>query len=186
MTKGIKTYINVYHLRNLKVTHLNTYNEFRCINEEIRPVRLNMVVAGEHVGNIERSNRTGKEGTRCHIHRCPYEIYPKVIVTGYVIKYVKGSNQLPSFNGISEKLSSSTLLACDVHSDFNCINTLKCGDYVQVHRQNTPTNTPKARMVGEISLQLSGNEQGGWIFMSLATGRKYTCIHVMCYQLVTT
>ena len=33
-------------------------------------------------------------------------------------------------------------------------------------------NTPKARTVGAIALYPSGNEQGWWFFMSLATGHR--------------
>ena len=73
MLKGVKTCINVYYARGLEVSQLNTDNEFLCIEEDIRPVRLNVVAANEHVGNIERSTRTVKECTRCHIHRNPYE-----------------------------------------------------------------------------------------------------------------
>lgn len=131
-----------------------------------------MVAAGEHVGNIERSNRTVKECTRCHIHRCPYERYPRVMVTGCVVKAVKDLNQLPSQSGISQELSPSTLITGDVCPDFKRINALNFGDYVQVHRDITPTNTPRARTVGGIALHPSGNEQGGWIFMSLSTGKK--------------
>ena len=48
----------MYHSRGLTVTQLNTDNEFRCIEEEIRPIKLNVVAADEHVGNVERSTRT--------------------------------------------------------------------------------------------------------------------------------
>ena len=82
MLAGVKACINVYHARGLEVTQLNTDNEFACIEEDIRPVKLNVVAANEHVGNVERSTRTIKECTRCHIHRNPYKRYPKTMVTG--------------------------------------------------------------------------------------------------------
>ena len=52
MLKGIKACINLYHARGLEVSQLNTDNEFTCIEEDIRPVRLNVVAANEHVGNV--------------------------------------------------------------------------------------------------------------------------------------
>ena len=73
MLAGIKKCINMYHARGLTVVQLNGDNEFSCIEEEIRPTRLNTVAAGEHVGDIERSGRTVKECTRCHVYRNPYE-----------------------------------------------------------------------------------------------------------------
>ena len=130
MLEGVKRCINLYHSRDLSVMQLNADNEFGCIKEEIRPIKLNMVAAGEHVGNIERSNRTVKEGTRCHIHRCPYERYPRVMVAGCVVKAVKDLNQLPSQSGISQELSPSTLITGDACPDFKRINALNFGDYV--------------------------------------------------------
>ena len=65
---GVKKCVNIYHARGLTVTQLNADNEFGCIEEGIRPVRMNMVAENEHVGNIERSTRTVKYCTRCHIH----------------------------------------------------------------------------------------------------------------------
>ena len=73
--KGTKRIINMYHARGLRVTQINTDNEFACIREQIRPTNLNMVAAGEHVSNVERSIRTIKEGTRCHMRRLPYNRY---------------------------------------------------------------------------------------------------------------
>ena len=155
MNKGINKCINFTW--GISKSH----NWIGCIEEEIRPVRLNMVAAGEHVGIIEHSNRTVKECTQCYIHRCLYERYPKVMVEGYVVKSAKDLNQLPSFNGISQNLRPSTLLTDDVRPDFNRINSLNFGNYVQVHRHNTPRNTYKARTIGIISLHLSRNDQGG-------------------------
>ena len=96
MLKVIRKCINVYHSRNLRVTQLNVDNEFACIEDEIRPTRMNVVAAGEHVGDIERSNRTVQEGTRRLIHTNPYERYPRIMVKGCAIKSVKNLNRLPS------------------------------------------------------------------------------------------
>ena len=60
MLRGIKKCVNMYHARELEVTQLNTENDFKCIEEDIRPIRLNMIAANEHVGNVERSTRTIK------------------------------------------------------------------------------------------------------------------------------
>ena len=52
------------------------------------------------------------------------------------------------------------------------MNAINFGDYAQVHRDNTPTNSNKAKTVGGIALHPSGNEQGGWMFISLASGKR--------------
>ena len=44
------------------------------------PVKSNIVTAGKHVGPVESSVQTVKEGSRYHVHRLPYKRYPKVMV----------------------------------------------------------------------------------------------------------
>ena len=61
MLAGIRNCINMYHARGLTVVQLNGDNKLSSIEEDIRPTRLNIVAAGEHVGDIERSGRTIKE-----------------------------------------------------------------------------------------------------------------------------
>ena len=136
-----------------------------------------MVAAEEHVGDVERSIRIVKEGTCCHVHRLPYERYTKLMVMGCVTKSIKGSNQLPSTNGLSKEISPSTMITGKLGPDYNQICKLNFGDYVQAYRRNGATNTNNARSVGAIALFPSGNDQNGWYFMSLATGKR---IH--CYQ----
>ena len=180
MLEGVKRCINLYHSRDLSVIQMNTDNKFGCIKEEIRPIKLNMVAAGEHAGNIERYNRTVKECTRCHIHRCPYERYPRVMVTGCVVKAVKDLNQLPSQSGISQELSPSTLITGDVCPDFKRINALNFGDYVQVHRDITPTNTPRARTVGGGSTTPIRKRTGGLDIHVFIHGKENTRSYLGC------
>ena len=52
MLKGVNTCIHMYHARGLEVTQLNTDNEFRCIEEDIRPIILNGVAADEYFGDV--------------------------------------------------------------------------------------------------------------------------------------
>ena len=55
---------------------------------------------------------------------------------------------------------------------------LNFGDYIQAHQSNTITNNNKARTVSAIALNPSGNLQGSWHFMSLASGERlyiYQC-----------
>ena len=76
MELGLKRVINIYHTRGLRVTQLNTDNEFECIREEVRAMNMNIVAARENAGDIERLGRTVKEGTRCHLHQFMYTNYP--------------------------------------------------------------------------------------------------------------
>ena len=71
------------------MTQLNSDNEFGCIEEEMRPMRLTMMAAGEHVRSVEQSNRTIQEGVRRLINKNPYKWYPMAVVEGRVTKSVK-------------------------------------------------------------------------------------------------
>ena len=67
MKYGLKRVINLYNVRGVHVNQINTDNKFECIKNDILPTNLNVVVAEELVGEIERSIRTMKEETRCDI-----------------------------------------------------------------------------------------------------------------------
>ena len=81
---GISRILNIYRARGLIVSQLNCDNEFECVEDSIRPTMLHVVGANEHVGDVERSVRTVKECTRCHVHRLPYTYYTKLLVTGMI------------------------------------------------------------------------------------------------------
>ena len=47
----LKRVINMYHTRGLRVIQVNTHNEFECIREEVIPVNMNILAAGEYIGD---------------------------------------------------------------------------------------------------------------------------------------
>jgi hypothetical protein len=49
---------------------------------------------------------------------------------------------------------------------------IEFGSYAQVFEDNTPSNTTRARTLGVIALNPTGNAQGDFYFMSLATGAR--------------
>ena len=63
--KGIQKVINLYQSRGLVIEQISRDNEFECIHDKIRPVKLNIAAADEQVSVVERSIRTIKERTRC-------------------------------------------------------------------------------------------------------------------------
>ena len=69
----IEKVLRLYSSRGIMVTQINCDNEFNCIRDNIAPIVLNSVAADEHVGDIERANRTLKEVTRSHLHRLPFK-----------------------------------------------------------------------------------------------------------------
>ena len=116
-------------------------NEFEVLAEELRPIPVNIVGAGEHIGDIERSNRTVKERTICHVHRLPYKIYPVEMVCGCVVRSVKYLNIDMADDGISDELSPGTLITGRVNPSYKEIQALNFGDYVHTHVPATITNT---------------------------------------------
>jgi hypothetical protein len=50
--------------------------------------------------------------------------------------------------------------------------SLQIGQYCQVHEEESTRNIQLARTKGAISLGPSGNQQGGFKFMALNTGKK--------------
>ena len=152
------------------MSQINGDNEFEGIEDAIRPCNLHIVGAGEHVGDVERSIRTLKEGTRCHIHRIPYKTYPKIMVAGMVLHVTKSLNNLPTDTGINANLSPSSLITGCPPVNFNSVMMLNFGDYVQVHEARQVKNNNKPRTVGAIALY--PRSDSSWYFMSLESGKR--------------
>ena len=72
MKESILKAINMYYARSGTITQINADNQFACVGDDLPGIDLNIVVAGEHIGNAEKSIRTIKDGTRYHVHRLPY------------------------------------------------------------------------------------------------------------------
>ena len=92
----------MHHARKITIKQVNDDNKFSNLTEIFRPIPVNIVGTGEHVGDTERSNRTVKEHTICHVCRLPYKKYPAEMVCGCVIKSVKKLNAEIVDNGISD------------------------------------------------------------------------------------
>ena len=167
-----KRALNVYHVRGITISQLNADNEFGVMVDEVRPMPVNIVGAGEHVGDIERSNRTVQERTRCHVHRLPFSVYPVEMVCGCLIKVTKDLNMEIAGDGVSKELSPGTLITGRVNPSYKEIMALNFGDYVQAHVPASKTNKNESRTTGCIALYPSRNGHGSWWFMSLDTGRR--------------
>ena len=152
-----KISINIYHAREISIKQVNADNEFKSLTEELRPIPVNIVSAGEHVGDIEISNRTVKEHTRCHVHKLPYKRYPSEMVCGCVIKSVKDLNGEVADNGILDVLSPGTLVTGRVDPSYEEIQALNFGDYVQTHVPASIKNTNEPRITGAIAPYLLRN-----------------------------
>ena len=94
-----------------------------------------------------------------------------MLVVHMVSDAVRCLNQFPWENGISETMSPASLVTGVGNPDYHHMR-VELGAYVQVFEDNTPSNTLKSRSVGAIALTPTGNAQGDYYFMSLATGKR--------------
>ena len=171
MVTAIQRIIKMYHVRGLTITQITSDNDFNCIRDNIRPIFLNVVAADEHVSPVERSIRTIKDRTRCHVHNLPYSHYPKTLMAGCVISATKALNNEVGMSTLSNEHSPFTLVTGYPQRSHKEIIQLSFGDYVHVHTTNEVSNTMDTRTIPAIALYPSGNLQQGWKFMSLHTGR---------------
>jgi hypothetical protein len=167
-----KAAINLYQARGLTVCDVHADNEFACIRDDIRPIAMNIVPADSHVGDIERSIRTIKERLRACVHGLPFKRLPKLMITHMVADVIRCLNLFPRKNGISTTLSPACIVTGAPLPDFHCMLRLEFGSYVQVFEDNDPSNTNRARSLGAIALNPTGNAQGDYYFMSLTTGAR--------------
>ena len=152
-----KRAINVYHARKITIIQLNGDDKFGVMVEAIRPTPVNIVGAGEHIGNIERSNRTVEERPKCHVYCLPFKFYPTEMVCSYVIKVVKDLNMEIASDVVSKDLSPGTLITGRINPSYKEIMALNFGDYVQAHVSALKTNNNESRTTGCIALYLSRN-----------------------------
>ena len=163
--------INLFRTRGFIVVGVHSDCEFECVREDIRPIHLDVVPPDCHVGEIERSVETVKERLRATVHGLPFKRIPKLLVVHIVTDAVRCLNQFPWVNGISSESSPLSLVTGAAAPDYNGMR-VELGQYVQVFEPSDPTNTPKARALGAIALTPTGNANGDYYFLSLATGAR--------------
>ena len=110
--------LNLYKTRAFQVKQINGDNDFMCISNEALHVQMNIVAADEHVGEVERSIRTIKDGTRYHVYRFSYKKYPRQMVNGCVEMVLKCLNQLPNKNSVRTNISPSSIVLGTCKPDY--------------------------------------------------------------------
>ena len=169
--KELTTVIALYTSRGLHICDVHGDNEFACVRENIRPIAMNIAPADSHVGDIERSIRTIKERLRSCVHGLPFKRLPKLLLIHMVTDCTRCLNQFPRKHGISSTLSPTTIVTGAAGPDYAAMR-LEFGTYAQIFEDSEPTNTPRARSLGAIALNPTGNAQGDYYFLSLASGSR--------------
>ena len=169
--RRLRTVIKLYQARGFTVRDVHGDHEFICIRDALLPIALNVAPADSHVGEVERSIRTVKERLRACAHGLPFKRLPRLLLQHMVSDTIRCLNQFPLKNGISSTLSPASIVTGVANPDFNCMR-IEFGAYAQVFEDNLPTNTLRARSLGAIALTPTGNAQGDYFFLSLATGHR--------------
>jgi hypothetical protein len=155
--------VHTYTSRGFRVRDVHADNEFDCVRDDILPIALDVVPADSHVGEVERSIRTMKERLRSCVHGLPFHRLPRLLIKHLVDDVVRNVNSFPWPNGVSDTLSPASIVTGVPSPDFTKLK-LEFGTYVQVFEANDPSNTPKARSVGVIALNPTGNAAGDYWF----------------------
>jgi hypothetical protein len=94
-----------------------------------------------------------------------------ILIRAFVEGAHKALNQFPARDGASDVMSPLTIMTGRPAPDYHDLK-IEFGSYAHVFEANDPTNTNKTRSTGEIALNATGNAQGAYFFISLATRRK--------------
>jgi hypothetical protein len=167
-----KFYLN----RGFHITTLLVDNEFAPLQVLIQSMtggpRVNLTSASKHVPEIERRIRVVKErAIRLSRHSLPFNRIPRLLTIYIVFKAVKLLNYFPPKGGISDTVSLNTIMTGET-LNYKLQLALQLGQYYQVHEEDTPRNSQLPRTQGAICLGPSSNIQGGFKFMSLASGQR--------------
>ena len=162
----IKKVINLYQSCGFQVIEARGDGQFKCVEEHIRPTHFYTCAPGEHIPQVERSIQTLEGDCRTLYHGLPYKYYPKIMIQSLVQFAVQLRNIFPPLDGISSTMSPTSIVT-GLPKPNAAHFSLKFGEYVHAHDNPTVTNPPQSIPV--IAL-LPANRNGGWYFMSLATG----------------
>ena len=177
-----KKVVQVYRARGFVVQAMHADNAFECIRNALLPIELDCPAPDSHVGEVERSVQTVKDRLRSGVHGLPFRRLPKVLIQELVQHVTNCLNMFPRKNGISTTMSPTTIVTGRGLPNFHSFS-LEFGTYVQIFDDNNPSNTMRARTLGAIALRPTGNANGDYYFLSLATGERvirhsWTVIHM--------
>ena len=173
---ALRRVMNIYARGGFQVTTALMDGAFTSLHDVCNQlqVTLNTTSRDEHVGDVERYIRTIKERMRGIANTLPYKLLPCNMVIELAKAAVYWLNSIPSNMGVSSVISPRTIITGQV-LDYNKHCRYEFGEYVQTHEEHD--NSLLSRTVGAIALRPTGNQQGGYFFMSLHTGRVINRLH---------
>ena len=174
--KALRCVVNIYARGGFQVTTAMMDRAFAGLHDVCNQlqVTLNTTSRDEHVGDVERYIWTIKERMWGISNTIPFKRLTRNMVMELAKAVVYWLNSVPSNMGVSPTMSPRTIITgqpLDYHK--HC--QYKFGEYVQTHEEHD--NSLLSRSIGAIALQPTGNQQGGYFFMSLHTGRIINRLH---------
>ena len=142
--------------------------EFQCL-KGLLPTQINTTGADEHVPEIERRNRSIKEIFRAARSRAQhFKKLPNLIIIEIARQNVSWLNAFPVKSRVSQEVSPSVLVTGNpIDYKKHC----RCPLLSFVHTHKSNDNTDKPRTSGSICLGPTGNDQGTYVLLNLATGK---------------
>ena len=144
-------------------------NESEKLKDHVPMVALNIPVASEHVGDVERRIRVVKERARGLICTLPYTRLPQQMLIHLIHVVAMWLNNFPTINGISPASSPCEIILCHRLS-YKQHCRAPFGAYCETHEDNKPTNSMHSRALLTICLGPTGNFQGSYNFLNLVSG----------------
>ena len=167
--KVVQEVRQIYGGRGFEVTEIRADGEFGGIENDVSPVKMDIVANDEHVPEVERSIRTIKESSRTIVHGLPFRRFPRAIVLELVYFVIRNLNLYPSTSGISSQLSPLSIVRGEGPADLQSFG-LEFGSYAQVYNERQVSNTMASRSTGAIAL--CSTSSGSQYFFSLETGQR--------------
>ncbi len=146
-------------------------NEFEKLQNLVPILAIDTTAAKEHVPEVERKIRLIKEWGWGILNTLPFKKIPRLMQNELVYHMVLWLNAFPANSGVSETLSPCEIVYWH-KLDFAKHCKSPFGTYCEVHDELAPMNTMVIRSIPAIVLGPTGNLQGTYKFLSLATGKK--------------
>ena len=171
--KCLDQVVRMYRGHGYNLQYLITDNEFESIRDSIHDeygIILNTSSANEHIPEMERDIRSIKDKMRGSRNTLPYTIMPVLMTLACCKYHVYWVNMFPRVNGLSPVYGPRIFLQ-QHFPDYKSMCRLQFGAYCEVHDDPHPSNTMVSRTTSAIALYPANNQQGGYYFMNVNTGK---------------
>ena len=146
---------------------MKAVREFKC--------KVNFGNPNEHVGDIERSNRTLQDRVRVSYHRLPFRVIPWALIRQSYMKKTTSQNFFVKKHGTSRYYCPNHIINWRVIC-FKKELKFSFGDYGESSHVNKPkSNDNRGRTLSCIYLRPLLTLQGGHKLLYLQTNKVITC-----------